>query len=234
MTHFLAEVIGTMLLVLLGDGVVANVLLGKSKGENSGWIVIATGWAFAVVVPVYIVGGISGAHLNPAVTIGLAAIGKFAWAEVPTYLAAQFIGAFIGAVIVFLHYYPHFEATEDKGLKLAVFSTGPAIRNTLFNLISEFIGTAVLVFGILGITSGELAPGMAPFAIGILVWAIGLCLGGTTGYAINPARDLAPRIAHAILPIAGKGDSDWAYSWIPVVGPILGGIAGAVLFNMLF
>lgn len=234
MTHFLAEVIGTMLLVLLGDGVVANVLLGKSKGENSGWIVIATGWAFAVVVPVYIVGSISGAHLNPAVTIGLAAIGKFAWAEVPTYLAAQFIGAFIGAVLVFLHYCPHFEATEDKGLKLAVFSTGPAIRNTFFNLISEFIGTAVLVFGILGITAGELAPGIAPFAIGILVWAIGLCLGGTTGYAINPARDLAPRIAHAILPIPGKGDSDWAYSWIPVVGPILGGIAGAILFNMLF
>lgn len=234
MTHFLAEVIGTILLVLLGDGVVANVLLGKSKGENSGWIVIATGWAFAVAVPVYIVGGISGAHLNPAVTIGLAAIGKFAWAEVPTYLAAQFIGAFIGAVILFLHYYPHFEATEDKGLKLAVFSTGPAIRNTFFNLISEFIGTAVLVFGILGITAGELAPGIAPFAIGILVWAIGLCLGGTTGYAVNPARDLAPRIAHAILPIPGKGDSDWAYSWIPVVGPILGGTVGAMLFNILF
>lgn len=234
MTQFLAEVIGTMLLVLLGDGVVANVVLRKSKGQNSGWIVIATGWAFAVVIPVYIVGGISGAHLNPAVTIGLAAIGKFALAEVPTYLAAQFIGAFIGAAILFLHYYPHFEATEDKGLKLAVFSTGPAIKNTFFNLVSEFIGTAVLVFGILGITAGELAPGIAPFAIGILIWAIGLCLGGTTGYAINPARDLAPRIAHAILPIPGKGDSDWGYSWIPVVGPILGGTVGAVLFNILF
>ncbi|MHC1685854.1 MAG: MIP/aquaporin family protein [Clostridiaceae bacterium] len=234
MTHFLAELVGTLLLVLLGDGVVGNVVLGKSKAENSGWMVIATGWAVAVVIPVFIVGSISGAHLNPAVTIGLAVIGKFAWADVPSYLSAQFIGAFIGAILVYLHYYPHFKTTEDNGLKLAVFSTGPAVRNTFFNLVSEFIGTAVLVFGILGIVENTLAPGIAPIAIGILVWAIGLCLGGTTGYAINPARDLAPRIAHAILPIPGKGASDWAYSWIPVVGPILGGIAGAMLFSMLF
>lgn len=234
MTKFMAELIGTLLLVLLGDGVVANVVLKKSKGENSGWIVIATGWAFAVVIPVYIVGSISGAHLNPAVTIALAAIGKFSWAEVPSYLAAQFIGAFLGAVLVFIHYYTHFEATEDKGLKLAAFSTGPAIKNTLFNVLSEMVGTAVLVFGILGITSQKLADGMAPFVIGLLVWAIGLCLGGTTGYAINPARDLAPRIAHAILPIPNKGDSDWGYAWIPVVGPILGGTLGAILFNILF
>lgn len=234
MTHFLAELVGTLLLVLLGDGVVGNVVLGKSKAENSGWMVIASGWAFAVVIPVFIVGSISGAHLNPAVTIGLAVIGKFAWVDVPSYLSAQFIGAFIGAILVYLHYYPHFKMTEDNGLKLAVFSTGPAVRNTFFNLVSEFIGTAVLVFGILGIVSNTLAPGIAPIAIGILVWAIGLCLGGTTGYAINPARDLAPRIAHAILPIPGKGTSDWAYSWIPVVGPILGGIAGAMVFSMLF
>lgn len=234
MTNFLAELLGTLLLVLLGNGVVANVVLSKSKAENSGWMVITTGWAFAVVIPVFIVGGISGAHLNPAVTIGLAIIGKFAWAEVPIYLSAQFIGAFLGAILVYLHFQPHFGKTEDKGLKLAAFSTGPAIKNTFFNFVSEFIGTAVLVFGILGITSNTLAPGIGPIAIGILVWAIGLCLGGTTGYAINPARDLAPRIAHAILPIPDKGDSDWGYSWIPVIGPILGGIAGAVLFSMIF
>ncbi|WP_102401871.1 MIP/aquaporin family protein [Haloimpatiens massiliensis] len=234
MTHFLAELIGTLLLVLLGDGVVSNVVLRKSKGESSGWIVIATGWAFAVVIPVYIVGSISGAHLNPAVTLGLAAIGKFSWTEVPSYLAAQFIGAFIGAVLVWIHYYKHFEETEDAGLILAAFSTGPAIRNNLFNFLSEALGTAVLVFGILGITSQKLADGMAPFAIGILVWAIGLCLGGTTGYAINPARDLAPRIAHAILPIKNKGKSDWAYAWIPVLGPIVGGIVGAIIFNAIF
>lgn len=234
MSNFLAELIGTMLLVLLGDGVVANVLLGKSKGENSGWIVIATGWAFAVTIPAYIVGGISGAHLNPAVTIGMATIGNFPWMDVPIYIIAQLIGAFIGGVLVYLHYYPHFYETEDKDLKLSVFATMPAIRNTFFNFLSEFIGTFVLVFGILGITSNELAAGISPFAIGILILAIGLCLGGTTGYAINPARDLMPRIVHAIFPIPNKRDSDFKYSWIPVIAPILGGIFGALLFNILF
>lgn len=234
MSNFLAELIGTMLLVLLGDGVVANVLLGKSKGENSGWIVIATGWAFAVTIPAYIVGGISGAHLNPAVTIGMATIGNFPWIDVPLYIIAQLIGAFIGAILVYLHYYPHFYETEDKDLKLSVFATMPAIRNTFFNFLSEFIGTFVLVFGILGITSNELAPGISPFAIGILILAIGLCLGGTTGYAINPARDLMPRIVHAIFPIPNKRDSDFKYSWIPVIAPILGGVFGALLFNILF
>lgn len=234
MLNFLAELIGTMLLVLLGDGVVANVLLGKSKGENSGWIVIATGWAFAVTIPVYIVGGISGAHLNPAVTIGMATIGNFPWIDVPLYIIAQLIGAFIGAILVYLHYYPHFYETEDKDLKLSVFATMPAIRNTFFNFLSEFIGTFVLVFGILGITSNELAPGISPFTIGILILAIGLCLGGTTGYAINPARDLMPRIVHAIFPIPNKRDSDFKYSWIPVIAPILGGVFGALLFNILF
>lgn len=234
MSNFLAELIGTMLLVLLGDGVVANVLLGKSKGENSGWIVIATGWAFAVTIPAYIVGGISGAHLNPAVTIGMATIGNFPWRDVPIYIIAQLIGAFIGGILVYLYYYPHFYETEDKDLKLSVFATMPAIRNTFFNFLSEFIGTFVLVFGILGITSNELAPGISPFAIGILILAIGLCLGGTTGYAINPARDLMPRIVHAILPIPNKRDSDFKYSWIPVIGPILGGIFGALLFSILF
>lgn len=234
MSTFIAELIGTLLLVLLGDGVVANVVLGKTKAQNSGWIVIATGWAFAVVIPVYAVGRISGAHLNPAVTIGLASIGKFPWADVPSYLAAQFIGAFLGAIVLFIHFRPHFKATEDKALKLAAFSTGPAIRDNLSNLLSEIIGTFVLVFGILSITSNEIAAGFAPFAIGVLVWAIGLSLGGTTGYAINPARDLAPRIAHAILPIPDKGDSDWGYAWIPVVGPVVGGILGAMLFTILF
>lgn len=233
MSTFIAELIGTLLLVLLGDGAVANVVLGKSKAQNSGWMVIATGWAFAVVIPVYAVGRISGAHLNPAVTIGLASVGKFPWADVPMYVAAQFIGAFLGAVLLFIHFRPHFKATDDKGLKLAAFSTGPAIRDTLSNLLSEIIGTFVLVFGILAITSNEIAAGFAPFAIGVLVWAIGLSLGGTTGYAINPARDLAPRIAHAILPIPEKGDSDWGYAWIPVVGPIIGGILGAMLFTIL-
>lgn len=234
MSNFLAELIGTMLLVLLGDGVVANVLLRKSKGENSGWIVIATGWAFAVTIPAYIVGGISGAHLNPAVTIGMAVIGNFPLKDVPIYIIGQLIGAFLGAILVYLHYYPHFYETEDKDLKLSVFATMPAIRNTFFNFLSEFIGTFVLVFGILGINSNNLAPGLSPFAIGILVLAIGLCLGGTTGYAINPARDLMPRIVHAILPIQNKRDSDFNYSWIPIIGPILGGIFGALLFNILF
>ena len=234
MSHFLAEVIGTMILILLGDGVVANVLLGKTKGNNSGLIVIATGWAFAVAIPAFIFGGISGAHFNPALTIGLAAIGKFAWADVPVYICAQMIGAILGACLVYLHYLPHWKETEDKGLKLAVFSTGPAIRNTPANFISEFIGTFVLVFGILGLGTVKMVDGLAPFITGLLIWVIGVSLGGTTGYAINPARDLGPRIAHAFLPIHGKGDSDWGYSWIPVVAPILGAIVAALTFNAIF
>lgn len=234
MSHFLAEIIGTMILIILGDGVVANVVLKKTKGENSGWIVITTGWAFAVMIPAFIFGGISGAHFNPALTLGLAAIGKFAWAEVPIYIAGQFIGAFLGAVVVWLHYLPHWEATEDKGAKLAVFSTGPAIRNTFSNCMSEFIGTFILVFGILGLGEVSVAPGIGTLAVGFLIWVIGLSLGGTTGYAINPARDLGPRIAHAVLPIAGKGDSDWGYAWIPVVAPILGAIVAALTFAAIF
>ncbi|MFD3158424.1 MIP/aquaporin family protein [Haloimpatiens sp. FM7330] len=234
MSHFLAEVLGTMLLVLLGNGVVANVVLNKCKGQNSGWIVITTGWALAVAIPAFIFGSVSGAHLNPAVTVGLAVIGKFSWNEVPSYIIAQFIGAFIGAVLVWLTYLPHWEVTEDKGAILGSFSTGPAIRSTVANFITEFIGTAVLVFGILGITSQKMAEGLGALVVGALVFVIGLSLGGETGYAINPARDLAPRIAHAILPIKGKGDSDWGYAWIPVVAPIVGGVAGAVLFKAVF
>ncbi len=231
---FVAEAIGTGLLIILGDGVVAGVLLAKSKAQNAGWIVITTGWALAVAVGVYAIGGLTGAHLNPAVTIGLATIGSTPWDLVPWYLGGEFLGAFIGAVIVWLHYMPHWAETEDPGLKLAVFSTGPAIRNTVANLISEIIGTFMLVFGVLAITSNELGPGLAALLVGFLVWGIGLSLGGTTGYAINPARDLSPRIAHAILPIAGKGSSDWGYSWVPVVGPVIGGILGAVAFQQLF
>jgi len=229
-----AETIGTAILIILGDGVVAGVLLTKSKAQNAGWIVITTGWALAVAVGVYAIGGLTGAHLNPAVTIGLASIGRVGWDLVPWYIGGEFLGAFIGAVVVWLHYLPHWKETEDPGLKLAVFSTGPAIRNTTSNLISEVIGTFVLVFGVLAIVSNELAPGLAALLVGFLVWGIGLSLGGPTGYAINPARDLGPRIAHALLPIAGKGSSDWEYSWIPVVGPIIGGVLGAIAYQALF
>ncbi len=230
----LAEIVGTGLLIILGDGVVAGVLLTRSKAQNAGWIVITTGWALAVAVGIYTIGSLTGAHLNPAVTVGLAAIGGIGWDLVPWYIGGEMIGAFIGAVIVYLHYLPHWAETDDPGLKLAVFSTGPAIRNTASNLISEVIGTFMLVFGVLAIVSNELAPGFAALLIGFLVWSIGLSLGGPTGYAINPARDLGPRIAHALLPIAGKGGSDWGYSWIPVVGPIIGGVLGAVAYQAIF
>lgn len=234
MSHFLAEVIGTMMLIILGDGVVANVVLKKSKGNGADWITIATGWALGVAIPVYIFGAISGAHFNPAVTLSLAVIGKFAWAEVPSYIIAQMIGGFLGAVIVYLHYLPLWAETEDKGAKLAVFCTGPAVRNYGSNFLTEFIGTFILVFGILGIGTSKMVDGFGALVVGLLIWAIGLSLGGPTGYAINPARDLAPRIAHAILPIAGKGDSDWKYAWIPVVAPICGGIIAALVFNGIF
>ncbi|MDQ6824449.1 MAG: aquaporin family protein [Candidatus Eremiobacteraeota bacterium] len=236
MNHFTAELVGTMLLILLGDGVVAAVLLNKSKAQNSGWLVIAFGWGLAVLVAVYAVGRISGAHINPAVTIGLAAIGKFPWSDVPTYLAGQFLGAFIGSIIVWLAYLAHWKETDDANLKLAVFSTSPAIRNPLANVITEIIGTFVLVFGVLAIIANKdaVAAGLGALLVGFLVLAIGLSLGGPTGYAINPARDLAPRIAHALLPIPGKRDSDWGYAWVPVVGPIIGGVLGALLYNALF
>ncbi|MGH4123698.1 MAG: MIP/aquaporin family protein [Clostridium sp.] len=234
MSHFMAELLGTALLILLGDGVVAGVLLSKSKAQNSGHIVIVWGWALAVGISVYIFGPISGGHFNPAVTLGLAAIGKFAWVDVPMYIIAQMIGAILGATLVWLHYLPHWVATQDKGLKLAVFCTAPAIRNTPANFISEFIGTFILVFGILGVGNTKMADGFAPLVVALLILVIGLSLGGTTGYAINPARDLGPRIAHAILPIAGKGDSDWKYAWIPVVAPICGGIVAALAFAAIF
>ncbi|GAB6159278.1 glycerol uptake facilitator protein GlpF [Desulfotomaculum varum] len=234
MSAFLGEIIGTMLLIIFGGGVVAGCVLKKSKSENGGWIVITCGWGFGVAVAVYAVGSISGAHLNPAVTVALATIGSFPWDQVPTYIAGQMIGAFLGGVVVWLHYLPHWAASDDKAAKLAVFSTGPAIRSYGANLLSEIIGTFVLVLGILSIGANKFADGLNPFIVGILIVAIGLSLGGTTGYAINPARDLGPRIAHFVLPIAGKGDSDWSYAWVPVVGPIIGGVMGALFYKTFF
>ncbi len=247
MNIYLAEVIGTMILIILGDGVVANVLLSKSKGQNGGWMVITTGWAMAVIIAIFCVGRVSGAHLNPAVTIALAFVGSFPWAQVPGYIFAQILGAFLGAVIVWLAYLPHWAETEDEALKLAVFCTAPAIRRPVHNIISEIIGTALFLFGVLAIAanaqqlttpdginlSAVFSQGIQPILVGFLVWGIGLSLGGPTGYAINPARDLGPRLAFAVLPIAGKGTGDWGYFWIPVIAPIIGGIIGAGLFTVI-
>ncbi len=235
MENFLAELIGTAILVILGDGVVAGVLLTRSKAQNAGWIVIAAGWGLALGLAVYAVGSISGAHLNPAITLGQVVVGGLGAGDALLYIAGQFAGAFIGAIVVWLHYLPHWGATEDPGLKLAAFSTGPAIRNTGANLTSEAIGTFVLAFGVSAILQPANDTGaLTGLLIGGLLFAIGLSLGGPTGYGINPARDLAPRIAHAILPIAGKGDSDWGYAWIPVVGPLIGGVLGTLAFQLLF
>jgi glycerol uptake facilitator len=236
MKLFVAELVGTMLLIVFGNGVVAGVLLKKSKAENSGWIVITTGWALAVAMAVYAVGRISGAHINPAVTLSLAATGKLPWAEVPQYLGGQMAGAFLGAVLVWLAYLAHWSETPEPDLKLAVFSTAPAIRNLPANFLTELIGTFVLVFGVLALGANKPAndSGLTPLLVGFLVWAIGLSLGGPTGYAINPARDLAPRIAHALLPIPGKGGSDWSYAWVPIAGPLIGGVMGAFAYGWLF
>ncbi|MEJ7692987.1 MIP/aquaporin family protein [Daejeonella sp.] len=241
MTPFVAEFLGTALLILLGNGVVANVVLSKTKGNGGGWIAITTAWALAVFVGVVVAGPYSGAHLNPAVTIALAIAGKFEWAMVPAYILAQLLGAMTGALFVWLKYIDHFKVTEDKGLKLAAFSTGPAIKNTTANLFSEIIGSFVLLFVIFYITSAEISDTKTPVGLGsigaipvmFLVWAIGLSLGGTTGYAINPVRDLGPRIMHAILPVSEKGSSEWSYAWIPVAGPIIGGSLAALLYNLL-
>lgn len=220
-------------MILIG-GVVAGVLLNKSKAQNSGWIVITLGAGLAVTIAIYIAGGISGAHLNPAVTLGLATIGLFPWAKVPIYILGQMMGAILGSTVVFLLYYPHWEETENPELKLAVFSTSPAISNPFANLLSEIIGTFVLVFGVLGIGVNKFTEGLNPLIIGLFVVGIGLSLGGPTGYAINPARDLGPRIAHFILPISGKGSSNWKYAWIPVLGPIIGGGGGAIFYQELY
>jgi len=241
MTPFIAEIIGTALLILLGGGVVANVNLNKTIGNSSGWIVITTGWALAVYVAVVVAAPYSGAHINPAVSIGLAVAGKFSWNLVPLYILAQMIGSMIGAIIVWLMYKKHFEATSDGNTKRAVFCTAPAIKNTFTNLLSEIVGTFVLMFTILNFTDATINEtnqiiGLGSFGavpVAFLVWAIGLSLGGTTGYAINPARDLGPRIVHAILPIKEKASKNWDYAWIPIVGPIAGAVIAAVLLLLL-
>jgi glycerol uptake facilitator protein len=234
MSEFMAELIGTMILIIFGGGVVGGVVLKNSKAEGAGWVVITIGWGLAVTMAIYAVGGISGAHINPAVTIGFAAAGEFDWAMVPLYLTAQMLGAIIGGAIVYLTYLAHWRKTDDPAAKLAVFSTAPAIRSVYANFLTETIGTFVLLLGLMFIGANSFTDGLNPLIVGLLIVAIGMSLGGPTGYAINPARDLGPRIAHAILPIAGKGNSDWGYAWIPVVGPIFGGIYGAVFYQAIF
>lgn len=234
MSSFLAELIGTMILTTLGGGVVAGAVLKSSKGENGGWVVITIAWGFAVAMAAYAVGGISGAHLNPALTLAFATIGQFAWADVPVYILAQLIGAALGAVLVFFAYLPHWSKTEDADAKLGVFATAPAIRHPLSNIVTEMIGTFVLLLGILALGANTLADGINPLLVGVLVIVIGMSLGGPTGYAINPARDLGPRIAHFFLPIPGKRDSDWNYALVPIIGPIIGGATGALFYKQFF
>jgi len=241
MTPFIAEFLGTMMLILLGDGVVANVILNETKGKDSGWIVICTAWGLAVFIGVTIAGPYSGAHLNPAVTLGLAMIGKFPWSDVLPYISAQFLGGCTGAFLVWAMYYDHFKRTTSQSTILGVFSTIPAIRNYSSNLISEVVSTFVLIFTIFYITGAEITTTKVPIGLGsvgalpvaFLVWVIGLSLGGTTGYANNPVRDFAPRVMHAILPIKGKGGSDWAYAWIPIIGPIAGAGIAALIYLQL-
>ena len=234
MSPYLAEFLGTMLLTLLGNGVVAGVLLRDSKAENAGWLTIVFGWGLAVTLAIYAVGRISGAHINPAVTLALFINGDFPGNLVLGYMLAQFAGAFAGSVLMWLHYLAHWRRTESPALKLAIFCTGPAIRTAVPNLISEVIATMVLVLGLLFIGANEYYEGLNPLLVGALIVSIGLSLGGTTGFAINPARDLSPRLAHFLLPVEGKGPSDWSYSWVPVLGPFIGGVLGAFLFKVLF
>lgn len=241
MSEFSAELIGTMFVILLGNGVVANVVLKGTKGNNAGWMVITTGWALAVFVGVVIAAPFSGAHLNPAVTVGLALAGKFSWAKVAGYVLAQLIGAMIGSFLVWVVYIDHFRSTEDPDTLLAVFSTSPAIKNLLFNLLSEIVGTFVLVFVIFYFTGAEISGSKTPVGLGslgalpvaFLVWAIGLSLGGTTGYAINPVRDFGPRIVHALLPIKRKSSSNWRYAWVPIIGPFVGAAIAAFIFSLI-
>ncbi|ATO36319.1 aquaporin [Geobacillus sp. 47C-IIb] len=234
MSPFLGELVGTALLIIFGSGVCAGVNLKKSYAANSGWIVITMGWGLAVAIAAYAVGQYSGAHLNPALTVALAISGDFPWDDVLMYVIAQVLGAMIGAAVVYLHYWPHWKETDDPSIKLGVFATSPAVPNVSANLLSEMIGTFVLVLGILAIGANRFADGLNPFIVGFLIIAIGLSLGGTTGYAINPARDFGPRLAHFLLPIPGKGPSNWSYAWVPIVGPLLGGALGSLVYKALF
>jgi glycerol uptake facilitator protein len=233
MNAYTAEFLGTMLLILLGNGVVAAVVLKGTKGESAGWLTIVIGWGLAVTLAIYAAGRISGAHLNPAITIALAVKGSFPWSQAGGYILAQFGGAIAGSIVVWLHYGPHWKMTPDADAKRAVFCTSPAVRHPAFNLVSEIIATGVLVLVILLLGENEFSQGLNPIAVGMLIISVGLSLGGTTGFAINPARDLGPRIVHAILPIHGKGPSDWGYAWIPVVGPLAGGILAVFVYGML-
>ena len=234
MNIYLAEFLGTLLIILFGEGIVAGTVLKGTKSENAGWLTVCIAWGLGVTLAIYATGNYSGAHLNPALTIAFAATGNFDWALVPGYCMAQFAGAFTGAVLVWLYFGPHWKNTNDSSLKLAVFSTAPAIRNTWSNFFNEALATALLIFGILFLGVNEFTHGLKPLVVGLLIIAIGLSLGGTTGFAINPARDLGPRIAHALLPIPGKGSSDWGYAWIPVAGPIIGALAGGFLYQLIF
>ena len=234
MNPFLGEFIGTTMLLLLGNGVVANVVLKQTKGHESGWIAITVGWGVSVFVAVFVVAKYSGAHINPAVTLGLALAGKFEWGSVPAYLIAQFLGAAVGAFLVWLLYRDHFLVTEDANAKRAVFCTAPAIRNWRSNLLNEIIATLVLVFAVLYLVEPDVGLGaLDAIPVGLIVLTIGLTLGGTTGYAINPARDLSPRIVHALVPIRNKEGSDWSYAWIPVLGPIIGGLLAGTLYLLI-
>ncbi|WP_163653247.1 MIP/aquaporin family protein [Listeria sp. PSOL-1] len=232
-TQFLGELLGTAVLVLFGGGVVAGVVLKKSKAENSGWVLISLAWGLAVTMGVYISSYMSMGHLNPAVTLSMALVGDFPWDHVLPYIIAQFLGAFIGATLVWLHYYPHWKETKDQATKLGVFSTAPAIRHYTSNFFGEALGTFILVFGLLSLGSTKFTEGLNPLVVGALIIVIGMSLGGTTGYAINPARDLGPRIAHFVWPIAGKGKSDWSYALVPVFGPLIGGGLGGLSYNAI-
>lgn len=234
MTPFLGELIGTFILVLLGNGVVANVVLNQSKGNNAGWLTIAAGWGIALFVAVYAVAASSGAHLNPAVSIGLAAAGKFAWGDVPVYALGQMLGAMLGALMVWITYRQHFDATTDPDMQLAAFCTGPAIRSPFHNIVTEAVGTFMLVFGVMMIVSPQASLGaLDALPVALLLFGIGLSLGGPTGFAVNPARDLGPRMMHAILPMTNKRDSDWGYAYVPVVGGIIGGLIAAAVYSLL-
>jgi glycerol uptake facilitator protein len=234
MSIFIGELIGTFLLMLLGNGVVANVVLSKTKGNGSGWIVITFGWAIAVFTGVYVSGKASGAHLNPAVSVAFACLDKISWSDLPVYVAGQLLGSMLGAFLVWVMYHQHFTATEDPGLRLAAFSTSPAIYSPVHNLLSETIGTFALIFGVLHIVTPSNSLGaLDALPVALLVLGIGLCLGGPTGYAINPVRDLGPRIVHAMVPMKNKGSSNWGYAWIPIVGPLLGSLLAAGLFALL-
>lgn len=238
MTEFMGELLGTMVLIICGVGVVGGVLLKWSKAENAGWIVITLGWGLGVTMGVYVSGTVSDAHINPAVTLGFASIGEFPWSKVPMYITAQMIGAIVGAAVVFFNYLPHWKETKDEGAKLAIFATAPGesekVRSYLSNLVSEIIGTFLLLLGLLFIGANTFSEGLNPVVVGLLIVVIGMSLGGATGYAINPARDLGPRITHALLPIPGKGGSDWTYSWIPVLGPIIGAVYASLFYQAVF